>query len=58
MNTFINKIFNCTNDATFEKLALEIFDFQMENNPIYSAYAAIILKGEDPTNIYEIAKVS
>ena len=54
MNTFINKIFNCTNDATFEKLALEIFDFQMENNPIYSAYAGIILKGEDPTNIYEI----
>lgn len=54
MNTFINKIFNCTNDATFEKLALEIFDFQMENNPIYSAYAAIILKGEDPINIYEI----
>ena len=54
MNTFINKIFNCTNNATFEKLALEIFDFQMENNPIYSAYAAIILKGEDPTNIYEI----
>jgi len=54
LNTFINKIFNCTNDATFEKLALEIFDFQMENNPIYSAYAAIILKGEEPTNIYEI----
>ena len=54
MNTFINKIFNCTNDANFEKLALEIFDFQMENNPIYSAYAAIILKGEEPTNIYEI----
>jgi len=54
LNTFINKIFNCTNDATFEKLALEIFDFQMENNPIYSAYAAIILKGEDPINIYEI----
>ena len=54
MNTFINKIFNCTNDATFEKLALEIFDFQMENNLTYAAYAGIILKGEDPTNIYEI----
>ena len=54
MNTFINKIFNCTNDATFEKLALEIFDFQMENNLTYASYAEIILKGEDPTNIYEI----
>ena len=54
MNTLINKIFNCTNDATFEKLALEIFDFQMENNLTYASYAEIILKGEDPTNIYEI----
>ena len=54
MNSFINKIFNCTNDATFEKLALEIFDFQMENNLTYASYAEIILKGEDPTNIYEI----
>ena len=54
MNTFINKIFNCTNDATFEKLALEIFDFQMENNLTYAAYAAFILKGKNPENINEI----
>ena len=54
MNTFINKIFNCTNDATFEKLALEIFDFQMENNLTYAAYAALILRGENPENINEI----
>lgn len=54
MNTLINKIFNCTNDATFEKLALEIFDFQMENNLTYAAYAAFILKGKNPENINEI----
>lgn len=54
MNTFINKIFNCTNDATFEKLALEIFDFQMENNLTYAAYAALILRGKHPENINEI----
>ena len=54
MNTFINKIFNCTNDATFEKLALEIFDFQMENNLTYAAYAALILRGKNPENINEI----
>ena len=54
MNTFINKIFNCTNDATFEKLALEIFDFQMENNLTYAAYAALILRGIHPENINEI----
>ena len=49
-----NQIFNINSEQDFEKLALEIFDFQMESNPIYSAYATIILKGEDPTNIYEI----
>jgi len=54
LNTFINKIFNCTNDATFEKLALEIFDFQMENNLTYAAYAALILRGKHPKNINEI----
>ena len=54
MNTFINKIFNCTNDTTFEKLALEIFDFQMENNLTYAAYAALILRGKNPENINEI----
>jgi len=54
LNTFINKIFNCTNDATFEKLALEIFDFQMENNLTYAAYAALILRGKNPENINEI----
>ena len=54
MNTFINKIFNCTNDANFEKLALEIFDFQMENNLTYAAYAALILRGKHPENINEI----
>jgi hypothetical protein len=26
----------------------------MENNPIYAPYAALILKGKIPTNIYEI----
>ena len=26
---------------------MNLFDLQMENNPIYSAYAKIILKGEE-----------
>lgn len=49
-----NQIFNINSEQDFEKLALELFDFQMDKNPIYSAYAAMILKGEDPRNIYEI----
>ena len=33
---------------------MNLFDFQMENNPIYSAYAKILLKGSHPNNINEI----
>jgi len=54
LNTYINKIFNCTNNTNFEKLALEIFEFQMDNNLTYAAYAALILKGKQPKNINEI----
>ena len=49
-----SKIFNMNNDAEFENLALELFHFQMENNPIYAPYAALILKGEAPNNVFEI----
>ena len=54
MEALINKIFSCNDKATFEKLALELFHYQMENNPIYAPYAALILKGKIPANIYEI----
>ena len=49
-----NKIFNINSDAEFENLALDLFRYQMENNPIYAPYAALILKGKIPANIYEI----
>ena len=49
-----SKIFNSLNEGEFEKLALQLFHFQMENNPIYAPYAAFILKGETPNNIFEI----
>ncbi|MBC8266929.1 MAG: acyl transferase [Flavobacteriales bacterium] len=49
-----SKIFNINNDTEFENLALSIFDYQMENNPVYAPYASLILKGKTPNNIYEI----
>ena len=49
-----SKIFNSLNEGEFEKLALQLFHFQIENNPIYAPYAAFILKGETPNNIFEI----
>jgi hypothetical protein len=54
LEALINKIFSCNDKSTFEALALELFDYQMENNPIYAPYAALILKGKIPANIYEI----
>ena len=49
-----SNIFNINNDAEFENLALELFHYQMENNPVYAPYASLILKGEMPDNIFEI----
>ena len=54
MEALTNKIFSCNDKAKFESLALELFHYQMENNPIYAPYAALILKGKIPANIYEI----
>ena len=54
MEALINKIFGCNDKAIFESLALELFHYQMENNPVYAPYAALILKGKIPANIYEI----
>ena len=49
-----NKIFNIQNNTEFETISLEIFEYQMQNNPIYSKYASVILKGKVPNNINEI----
>ena len=40
--------------SDFEEMSLKLFHYQMENNPIYAPYAALILKGKIPANIYEI----
>ena len=50
MNTFTS----IKSDSDFEEMSLKLFHYQMENNPIYAPYAALILKGEIPTNIYDI----
>lgn len=49
-----SNIFNINKDAEFENLTLELFHYQMENNPVYAPYASLILKGETPDNIFEI----
>lgn len=54
MNSFSERIFNINLEEDFNKLCMNLFDFQMENNPIYSAYAKILLNGSHPNNINEI----
>ena len=54
MHKLVEEIFNVDNEHNFQELSLSIFDYQMENNPIYAPYAALILKGRAPTCISEI----
>jgi len=54
MENLINKIMSINSESDFEKLSLKLFDFQIENNPIYAPYAALLLKGKAPNNIFEI----
>jgi len=49
-----DKIFDIKNDEEFESITLEAFDYQMQNNATYATYAALLLKGRNPNNIYEI----
>ncbi|WP_353779199.1 acyl transferase [Winogradskyella sp. 3972H.M.0a.05] len=38
------RIFNIKNDSEFESLALEVFRFQFENNPVYRSYCDLLYK--------------
>ena len=55
MNPFNkDRLFNITSDREFEEIALEIYQYQIINNPIYFKYSQLILKGKKPKNIKEI----
>ena len=54
MNSFVEEIFNIHSEEEFVKICLQIYELQMDNNPIYSAYSQIILKGETPKKLEEI----
>ena len=54
MENLINKIMSINSESDFEELSLNLFDFQLKNNPIYAQYASLILKNKTPQNIFEI----
>jgi len=54
MEYLINKIMAINSKSDFEELSLNLFDFQIKNNPIYTQYSSLILKNKTPKNIFEI----
>ena len=54
MNKIIDKVFDIKSEEDFKKICFEIFKYQMDYNPIYSAYSEIILKGKNPNKLAEI----
>ena len=49
-----NRLFNITSNREFEEIALETHRYQIKNNPIYSNFSSLILKGKKPAKINEI----
>jgi len=54
MEYLINKIMAIKSESDFEEVSLNLFDFQLKNNPVYAQYASLILKNKTPQNIFEI----
>ena len=54
MDKIIDKIFDIKSEENFKNICFEIFNFQMDYNPIYSAYSEIILKGKNPNKLTDI----
>lgn len=54
MQISTEKIFNIKNHIEFKRTCLDVFEFQMDHNPVYSSYSEIILKGRNPKCIKEI----
>lgn len=49
------RIFNISSDEEFEDLALDVFKFQFENNPIYRSFCDLLFK--HPSDINEIEDI-
>ena len=54
MDKIIDIIFDIKSEMNFKNICFEIFNFQMDYNPIYSGYSEIILKGKDPNKLTDI----
>lgn len=54
-NTQIQQIFSISNQAEFDLLAMKIFRFQFENNPVYQTYCQHL--GKSPSNVSRIEEI-
>ena len=50
-----NSIFNINNQTEFENLALQIFKFQFENNPVYRSFCDLLYK--HPSDVKSIKEI-
>lgn len=48
-----NAIFNISNQEQFETLALQVFKYQFENNPVYRSYCDLLFKNPSDTKRIE-----
>jgi hypothetical protein len=48
MSKFFENIFSISSDAEFNTIALEMFDFQMQNNPLYADFVHRLLRLREP----------
>ena len=49
-----DRIFNIKNEEEFQRLSLEIFNYQLENNDIYRKFSLLTLKNQIPKKTEEI----
>tara|TARA_B100000700_G_C14961534_1_gene816721 strand:+ start:135 stop:1112 length:978 start_codon:yes stop_codon:yes gene_type:complete len=54
MQDLLERIFNIKSKSEFEDLCIEVLEFQIKKNPLYSSYAKMILNGKTITTINDI----
>nr|WP_299387259.1 acyl transferase [Allomuricauda sp.] len=54
-NTFTQRIFSISSAVQFNELALEIFEFQFGNNPVYKTYCSHL--GRSPKNVANTSQI-
>lgn len=55
MHNLENRVFTINNESTFETIALEIYRYQFDNNPVYGKFCKIL--GKIPDVVTDLAEI-